>query len=134
MKTMVRGVSLFALLGAVLPAAPAQGRTVPAPPVARPEYRLLVDVAVLRDGGLLVSSVAPASPARRMVAAGNPNLYGSLEPGDVITHANGWRIRCLADLRAHLALGASVTLTVRDVRTGWLVNWRVTPARVVLTP
>jgi S1-C subfamily serine protease len=134
MKTMLCGVSLFALLSAVIPAAPAQGRTGPAPPVARQEYRLLVDVAVLRDGGLLVTAVAPASPARWMVAAGNPNLPGSLEPGDVITHVNGWRVRCLADLRAHLALGASVTLTVRDVRTGWLVNWRVTPARVVFTP
>jgi S1-C subfamily serine protease len=134
MKTMIRGASLFALLGAVIPAAPAQGRTVPALPVAWPEYRLLVDVVVLRDGALLVTAVAPVSPARRMVAAGNPNVSGSLEPGDVITHVNGWRVRSLADLRAHLARGTSLTLTVRDVRTGWLVNWRVTPARVVITP
>jgi S1-C subfamily serine protease len=69
-----------------------------------------------------------------MVAAGNPNVCGSLEAGDIITHVNGWPIRCLADLRAHLALGTSVTLAVRDVRTGWLVNWRVTPARVILMP
>lgn len=90
------------------------------------QYRLLIDVHVSPNRGLIVAGLQANSPTASMILEGTSDVRGSLEPNDIITHVNRQPVPTLE--RCHDALnqsGGDVLLTVIDKRSGQPANWNV---------
>lgn len=107
----------------------------PEPSVASQDvYRLGVKIRALPDEGMFVETVLADGPATRLRRNDNPGVEGKLDPGDVITAIDGTAVRSMSDYERAMGRAGEnagrVKLTVKDVRSGALVDWEATARRV----
>lgn len=97
-------------------------------------YRLQIHVWERPNEGLLVARVMAGGPADNMRLVGDDSVAGSLEPHDLITAIDGNPIRSLQDyyqaMHASRHNGGKIVLSVRDVNTEQVRDWRVQAAEV----
>jgi S1-C subfamily serine protease len=91
----------------------------PPGPAPRPMLGVNVDVAYVWnpatgwETGVRIVNVWPGMPAA-----------GRLDPGDIVTRVNGVRTYNVFDFQQAIAQsGGVVNLRLRDVRTGWIVDY-----------
>jgi hypothetical protein len=111
MKAVISLLGGLVVLAAVAAGAPAQAQY--GTTIVRNRARLQIEVEELRCGALEVSTVAWNSPTRRRVSVCNPDVVGTLQAGDILTHVNGQRLCGAASLQN--ALNRSRDLPPRRV-------------------
>ncbi|WP_197490734.1 caspase family protein [Planctomyces sp. SH-PL62] len=88
------------------------------------QQRLGLFVTFRPEGGALVQSVTPESPARVLRSASNPNFVAAIVPGDVITHVNDQAVASPDSYsRALNSTPGSVTLRIIDGASGQVGDW-----------
>jgi len=96
-----------------------------------PQYRLKIMATYHPGLGLRVVSVEENGPATKLVKQGEPDVHGSLEPGDLITHVDGQLVESLQNFYDLVKAGGTnrgkIVLRVRDVTSGQIIHWEATP-------
>lgn len=96
-------------------------------------YRLGFRGAMV-DSGLKVVHIEPGSPVLKMQGIGDMAVLGVMDVEDIVTEVDGQPVRSLEDyyrwMDASVSRGGAIELSVRDVNSSLIKQWRVQARRI----